>query len=249
MYQRRIARVASAIALLGVFGVAQATNGYSPTGFGTANKGLAGAGVALPQDAMAGATNPAGNFFVGERVDLGVAVFAPDRGFTADNNAGPPPAGPGQPSSIPPGDYDSRNDYFLIPLFGWNKRIDEVSTIGVLVGANGGMNTEYGDDVWRNFNNGSNIATSPTGVDFSQLFLGVPYARKLNERHTVGIMPILAVQRFKAEGLEPFQAFSVNPTKVTNNGHDYSWGYGIRVGWLGQVSESLTLGASAQSRL
>jgi len=249
MYQRRIARVASAIALLGVFGVAQATNGYSPTGFGTPNKGLAGAGVAFPQDAMAGATNPAGNFFVGNRIDLGAAVFAPDRGFTADDNAGPPPAGPGEPSSIPPGDYDSRNDYFLIPHFGWNRRIDEVSTIGVLVGANGGMNTEYGDDVWRNFNNGSNIATSPTGVDFSQLFLGVPYARKLNERHTVGIMPIVAVQRFKAEGLEPFQAFSVNPTKVTNNGHDYSWGYGIRFGWLGQVSESLTLGASAQSRL
>mgnify|MGYP001819951623 FL=1 len=37
MDQRWIARAASAIALLGVFGVAQATNGYSPTGFGTAN--------------------------------------------------------------------------------------------------------------------------------------------------------------------------------------------------------------------
>ena len=39
-------------ALLGTTTVAQATNGYSPTGFGTANKGLGGAGVALPQDAL-----------------------------------------------------------------------------------------------------------------------------------------------------------------------------------------------------
>jgi long-chain fatty acid transport protein len=244
MDRRFFARSALAGSLLGVLGVAQATNGYSPTGFGTANKGLAGAGVALPQDAMAGATNPAGNFFVGDRVDLGAAIFAPDRGFTADDNAAPPPV-----PSIPPGDYDSRNDYFLIPHFGWNKQIDEFSTIGVLVGANGGMNTEYGDDVWRNFNNPAGTASSPTGVDFAQLFLGVPYARKLNERHTVGIMPIIAVQRFKAEGLEPFQAFSVNPDKVTNNGHDYSYGYGVRIGWLGQMTDRLALGASAQSRL
>jgi len=234
---------------VGWLGVAQATNGYSPTGFGTVNKGLAGAGVALPQDAMAGATNPAGNFFVGDRIDLGAAIFAPDRGFTADNNAGPPPMAPSDPSSIPPGSYDSRNDYFLIPHFGWNKKIDEFSSIGVLVGANGGLNTEYGNDIWRNFNNPGGTASSPTGVDFSQLFLGVTYARKLNAQHTVGIMPIVAVQRFKAEGLEPFQAFSIHPDKVTNNGHDYSYGYGVRVGWLGQMTDRLALGASAQSRL
>jgi long-chain fatty acid transport protein len=234
-------------ALLGMLGTAQATNGYSPTGFGTANKGLAGAGVALPQDALAGATNPAGNFFVGERIDLGAALFAPDRGFKANPDIDPPPT-----PNIPPGSYDSRNDYFLIPHFGWNKPIDDDSTIGVLVGANGGMNTEYKDAVWRNFNHPQtpqNWASSPTGVDFSQLFLGVTYARKLNEQHTVGIMPIVAVQRFKAEGLEPFRNFSIHPSKVTNNGYDYSWGYGVRVGWLGQVNERLALGASAQSRL
>ena len=249
MGHKRFAWSSLLTAFVGLSSVALATNGYSPTGFGTTNKGMAGAGVALPQDAMAGATNPAGNFFVGDRVDLGAALFSPDRGFTADNNAGPPPTGPGQPSSIPPGSYDSRNDYFLIPHFGWNKQIDEVSAIGVLVGANGGLNTEYGDDVWRNFNNPGGTASTPTGVDFAQLFLGVTYARKLNEQHTVGIMPIIAVQRFEAQGLEPFQAFSINPDKVTNNGHDYSYGYGVRVGWHGQMTDRLALGASYQSRL
>lgn len=238
-------RSALAAGLLSVVTVAQATNGYSPTGFGTPNKGLAGAGVAFPQDALAGATNPAGNVYLGNRLDLGVAIFAPNRGFTADDNAAPAPP----PPSVPPGTYDSRNDFFLIPHAGWNKQIDEVSSIGVLVGANGGMNTEYGSAIWRNFNNPAGTASSPTGVDFSQLFMGIPYSRKLNERHAVGIMPIVAVQRFKAEGLEPFQGMSVAPTNVTNNGYDYSWGYGIRVGWLGQVNDRLTLGASAQSRL
>ena len=39
--------------------VAQATNGYFTHGYGTTNKGMAGAGVALPQDALTVATNPA----------------------------------------------------------------------------------------------------------------------------------------------------------------------------------------------
>ncbi|MCB1800837.1 MAG: outer membrane protein transport protein [Gammaproteobacteria bacterium] len=217
---------------------AAATNGYSPTGFGTINKGLAGAGVALPQDAMAGATNPAGMIEVGNRIDAGLALFAPDRGFTAET-----------PGPIALGTHNSRNDVFLIPHFGWSKPLDENRTIGILVGANGGMNTEYNSTVWQAFNSPGNIATSPTGVDFAQLFMGVSYAQRLSENHSVGIMPILAVQRFKAEGLEPFQALSTAATKVSNNGYDYSWGYGVRIGWLGQFGDRLSVGASAQSRL
>lgn len=224
--------------------LAQATNGYSPTGFGAANKGLAGAGVALPQDTLAGATNPAGMVLLGERMDLGVGLFKPDRGFIADDNAGTPP-----PGNVPAGRYESRNDVFLVPHFGWNTRLDERSTIGVLLGANGGMNTEYSSDVWRNFSSPGNVATAPTGVDLAQLFIGVPWSLRLNDRHAVGVMPIVAVQRFKAEGLEPFRVLSTAPDKVTNNGYDYSWGYGIRIGWLGRLSDQLSVGVSAQSRL
>jgi long-chain fatty acid transport protein len=231
-------RLAIASALISVAGVATATNGYSPTGFGTINKGLAGAGVALPQDAMAGATNPAGMVEVGDRIDAGVALFAPDRSFTAET-----------PGPIAQGTETSENDLFLIPHFGWNKQIDENRSIGILIGANGGMNTEYDTDVWRAFSSPGNVATAPTGVDFAQLFMGVSYGHRINENHSVGIMPILAVQRFKAEGLEPFQALSVDGSSVTNNGYDYSWGYGVRVGWLGQFGDRLSVGASAQSRL
>ena len=227
--------------------VVHGTNGYSPTGFGTTNKGLAGAGVALPQDALAGATNPAGMLMVGDRVDLGVALFNPNRGFTADNNGGPPFP------TIQPGTYDSSNDWFLVPSFGWNHRIDDDRSIGVLVGGNGGMNTDYPTDVWRNFTPPGAppqfTATAPTGVDFAQLFVGVPYAHRINANHTLGVMPIVAVQRFKAEGLEPFRGLSIDANAVTNNGYDYSWGYGIRVGWLGQLTDRLAAGASFQSRL
>ena len=217
---------------------AGATNGYSPTGFGTTNKGLAGAGVALPQDALAAATNPAGMVHLGHRLDVGAALFMPKRSFTANSDGG----------AIDPGTYDSNNDLFLVPHFGWNRPLDENSSVGISVGGNGGMNTEYDYPVWHNFA-APGVATAPTGVDLSQLFVGFTYARKLNDRNAIGVMPILAVQAFEATGLEPFQAFSVSPDQVTNNGHDYSWGYGIRVGWLGKLTDRLDVGVSAQSKL
>jgi long-chain fatty acid transport protein len=221
---------------------AHATNGYSPTGFGTINKGIAGAGVALPQDSLAAATNPAGMALVGHRVDTGVAMFSPsDRGFTADSNNNPQ-----QP--INAGKYTSKNDLFYIPYFGWNKPLSDSSSIGVSVGANGGMNTEYDSAVFNNFPGGS---SAPTGVDFAQLFVGFTYAQQVAENHWLGVMPILAYQRFKAEGLEPFDNpfASSAPGKVTNNGYDTSTGYGLRLGWLGNISDDVTLGVSWQSRL
>ena len=57
--------------------VANATNGYFAHGYSTKEKGLAGAGTAYSQDAMAAATNPAGMAFVGERLDVGAAFFSP----------------------------------------------------------------------------------------------------------------------------------------------------------------------------
>lgn len=231
---------------LGACFPAIATNGYSPTGFGTTNKGIAGAGVAFPQDTLAAATNPAGMGIVGHRMDAGAALFSPsDRGFTANNDAL-------SPLQIPPGKYSSENDLFLVPHFGWNKPLDDHSTVGVSLGGNGGMNTEYKSAVFSNFGAAFGIPTSsPTGVNFEQLFLGVTYSHKVSEGQWLGIMPIAAVQRFKAEGLEPFDnpMATTEMGKVTNNGYDFSWGYGLRIGWLGKVNDRLSFGASYQSRL
>ena len=166
-----------------------ATSGYSPTGFGTINKGMVGAGVALPQDAMTAATNPAGMALVGHRWDAGAALFSPSkRGYTANDTGDP------STNAIVPGDYISENNLFLVPHFGWNTQLTDTSTLGVSVGGNGGMNTEYDSAVFANFGAG----TAPTGVDFSQLFVGVTYAQSLNDNNWIGIMPILAVQQFEA---------------------------------------------------
>jgi long-chain fatty acid transport protein len=110
----------------------------------------------------------------------------------------------------------------------------------------------------RNLNpNGQFNATKPTGVDLIQVGIALSYSRQLTERHAIGIAPIFAIQRFKAEGLQPFTQigqdgqplFSVSPENVTNNGYDYSYGGGVRVGWIGTVADGLDLGVSYQTRL
>jgi long-chain fatty acid transport protein len=228
-----------------------ATNGYFSHGYGAKSKSMAGACTAMKFGTMCAATNPASLVHVGNRMDYGFALFWPSRSFTANNDASPigPPNGP---ASISAGTYESDNDLFIIPHFGYNHMLDENSSIGVAIDGNGGMNTEYGSAVFSNFGNPmmpSTMASSPTGIDLMQLFIGVTYSRKINAQHSVGITPVLAIQAFEAQGLQPFTMFSRHPDKVTNNGHDLSYGGGIRIGWLGEITDTLTLGASYQTKL
>jgi long-chain fatty acid transport protein len=58
---------------------ASATDGYFAHGYGVKSKGMGGVGIALPQDALAAATNPAGMGLIGDRVDIGVTWFRPTR--------------------------------------------------------------------------------------------------------------------------------------------------------------------------
>lgn len=93
--------------------------------------------------------------------------------------------------------------------------------------------------------NGVFTATTPTGVNLEQLFIQIPYTYKIDGgRQSVGIAPVFAIQRFEAEGLEPFRQLSIRPDDVTNNGTDWSYGAGLQFGWYGELSEQLALGAS-----
>ncbi|NIR46490.1 MAG: hypothetical protein GWM93_19295, partial [Gemmatimonadetes bacterium] len=113
---------------------------------------MAGAGVALPQDSLIAATNPAGMVHVGERIDVGVSLFSPMREyeassasaatgfFTVGPNTDPTFANTG---TVAAQSKESENEAFLVPQFGWNKMLTPDSSIGVSVYGNGGMNTQY----------------------------------------------------------------------------------------------------------
>lgn len=252
---------------------ANATNGYFGHGYGTKNKGLAGGGVALPQDAMITATNPAGLVFVSERADLGVAVFNPSPRSYSNSAGTTAPNGtncntlPGSSCPFTLGgvsnaqSIESDNDFFLIPHFAMNWLLDTQSSIGISVYGNGGMNTEYAggqaqhDDGSAAPMEGSLVTTPGTfgagtaGVNLEQLFFNTTYSKKMTQSSSWGISAILAYQRFKAQGLGTFQGFSTSPTNLTNNGVDDSFGYGAKFGIQGEVVNGLTLAASYQTRM
>ena len=75
------------------------------------------------------------------------------------------------------------------------------------------MNTDYPTNTFG--------AQSPTGVNLEQLFVGVPWAFKYNEKHAFSIMPVFVYQTFEAQGVGSFAPFSSAPTKLSNNGQEH----------------------------
>ena len=217
-----------------------ATNGYFTHGTSIAEKGLAGAGNAYSQDAMAASNNPAGMVFQGNRLDIGLALFAPTRSYTVTGTPNPPPA-----FSLQPGTFESDNDLFVIPQYGQNWMLNEESSIGVSVFGHGGMNTEYP---------GAGPGTGPyyagtAGVDLSQLFISTTYARKFSDSASWGISGIIAYQRFEATGVGSFAGFSEDPSKLSNNSTDSSTGFGVRLGIQAEVTPGITLGFAYQPEI
>jgi len=256
---------------------AQATNGYTMHGFGTAQKGMAGAGSALPMDSLIVYSNPAGLTKLKKRFDLELSFFNPsDRSYTANDDFSPIPFVP----HVDPGTYKSKNDWFLIPSLGMNWTLTDHSALALTLAGSGGMNTEYSDPVFKNFaappgsppappapagalfpgsppfpgspgnQNGQFTASGNTGVNLQQALIALSYAHDINENNTLAISPILAIQSIKVKGLEPFKAFSQTPDKVTGNGTDYSYGGGVRIGYLGTFAEDrFSVGISYQTKL
>jgi len=218
---------------------AQATNGYLVHGIGTRNKGLAGAGSALPQDSLAAAVNPAGLAFVGKRFDAGLSFFSPQREYTVNGN---PSQFPGT-FGLAPGTVKSDSELFFVPHFGANWKVGSQGSLGLAVYGQGGMNTDYPTNTF--------FGSTPTGVDLSQLFIAPTYATLLGSsgKHAIGITPILAAQFFRAEGLEAFGPFSSAPDKLTNNGHDTSLGFGVKVGYMGQWTKRFSFAIAYQSQI
>jgi long-chain fatty acid transport protein len=89
-----------------------ATNGYFSDGYGIKAEGLAGAGIAFPQDTLTVATNPAGLTAVADAFDIGADVFLPRRAATIDRGG------------VPVGFDGNASKTFYIPSIGYSRRVD-----------------------------------------------------------------------------------------------------------------------------
>jgi long-chain fatty acid transport protein len=220
--------------------LAHATNGYFRIGVGDKAESMGGVGIAMPQDSLAAATNPAGMAMVGDRVDFGLTWFKPNRSNTN--------ATPGFPAMPGPGTYDGNGkSNFFIPDFGYNKMIDANTALGITVYGAGGMNTQYDTNPF----DPTGGSFGPAGVNLSQLFIAPTWAKKINPTNAVGVSLVAVYQMFSATGLQAFQSpgFSTDATALTNNGTDTSTGVSLRLGWTGQVSDMVTLGATYQPKV
>lgn len=231
-------RIFAFMALAGLATGAQATNGYFAHGYGMKAKGMAGASTANTDDAFGGANNPASMAFAGNRFDLGVDLFSPRREFSR--------VGGGLPGNV-----ESDSNYFLIPEFGYTKMVNSNLGLGITVYGNGGMNTNYeGGQI----NCGAGPAnmlcgSGDLGVDLMQLIVAPTAAFKIAPNHSIGISPLLGYQRFKAEGLQAFSAISTDPANLSNRGYDSSFGYGVRLGYMGKITPTVTIGAAYASKM
>jgi len=241
--------VAAAVAAPSAF----ATNGYFSHGYGLTAKGMGGAATAMAKDTFGGANNPASMVWVGNRMDIGIVLFSPMRSASRTGST----TGAGSLN----GSADSDSEQFLIPEFGYNRMLDSKSSFGVTVYGNGGMNTDYpGGQIpagvcdtltFTTATGPFNLlcGTGKLGVDLMQLVIAPTLSYKFSNTQSVGVSPLLGYQRFKAEGLQGFAGFSSDSTKLTNNGYASSTGFGIRVGWMGKMSDAVTLGAAYSSKI
>lgn len=248
MNKIKMLKAAGAITALAVLASspALATEGYFSHGYGAINKSMAGAGVALSMDPMSQAINPASLTEVDSSFTADLSVFSPHRSYSVDGN---PPSNAdcgGMPCfGLGLGSYDSDRNYFFIPTLAGSYEIDDASAFGWAFYANGGMNTTWKEPSGGVFYGGK------TGVDLGQGFLQFTYSRELSPGISVGISPILAAQRFKAFGLDMFgfMGMSADDTKLTNNGYDWSYGYGGKIGVQADFGPGFSFGAAYQSQM
>jgi len=252
----KFTRVFAFMALAGLAGSAYATNGYFSHGYGMKAKGMAGASTTNTEDTFFGANNPAAAVFAGNRIDLGADLFSPIREYSRTGSFDG--AGFGGTGFFD-GSVESDAELFLIPEFGYNRMVNSNLALGVTVYGNGGMNTDYETgqlDMGMCMQGPPNgqpanmlCGQGALGVDLMQLIIAPTAAFKIAPNHSIGISPLLGYQRFKAYGLQGFSPLSNDPGNLTNNGVDDAFGWGVRVGYLGKITPTITIGAAYASKM
>lgn len=271
MQRKKITQLATVIATLLVTTPLWATNGYFTHGTGTKNKGMAGSGMALPEDAIAIANNPAATLATTGKYDLGVAIFSPLRSYkTSDSQIN----GNFGAFTIGPNDLDSDNEIFFIPHMAGSWKISDESAWGAAFYGKGGMNTTWNGGTATFDPDGPGPAPVMTlpgtyggglfggkgaaGVDLSQAFLDISYARSIGENFTWGASLTGVMQVFAARGVGTFAAFTetfaasggtVFPDSLSNNSHDQSYGIGGKIGIQWNVTEKVTFAGSYQPKI
>lgn len=240
---------------------ALATNGYFNHGMGTKNKAMGGAGIALPDEAMAIVNNPAVATRVSGRSEIGLAFFKP-----RSNYASGPSTLNGQDGSftIGPQAIDAETQVMMVPYWSRVWEMDSDSAFGTALYMRSGINTRYtggtatfdpdGDGPMGIVTQPGTFGDGDASWRLFQTMLDLSYAKDIGDDLSWGIAAVLATQRFKAEGLANFAPLTETyadsggttmPENLSGNGNDHSYGAGLKMGlhwqWTPKVSVGLML--------
>jgi long-chain fatty acid transport protein len=176
--------------------------------------------------------NPASAAFLGDRVDLDADLFFPDRSSSITGNV----FGPDQEFQ------GNKIKTFVIPEGGVVYQLPHNLAFDLALYGNGGLDTNYGTNPYARFG-----AQGAAGVDLEQLFVSPTLAWQFAPGQSIGISLNIVDEFFRDGGLGIFSGFSEAPGNVNHQGEDSSFGEGVRVGYLGQITPWLSVGASWQS--
>jgi long-chain fatty acid transport protein len=131
----------------------------------------------------------------------------------------------------------SEGNYFLAPNMGYVSEDWGPLKLGFAMYGNG-LATDFDENMFT-LNNPAFDGNPNVGVGLVQVSMAMTGAFKLTDSQSVGVSVIPILQGFRARGLQSFASpvYSSNPEYVTDNGSDYEWGFGGRVGWLGRFLE------------
>lgn len=235
---RRSGRLFLSLGIAGVIGlapgIAAATDGYFLHGLGAKAKAMGGAGIALPQDAMAIATNPATATELGHRLDIGFDLFLPDREAVTRGTA----------SGINRRYDGNATDLFAMGDIAYVRPVSGRFAVGLALYASGGLNTDYRGNPYETFG-----ATGNAGSDLKQGFIVPTVAFRIAEGHSIGVSAVGVVQSLEVEGIGGFAGFSTDPENFSDRGTGISHGGGFKLGYFGRLGDRFAIGAYYQSKL
>lgn len=229
--------------------------------------GMAAACISHPIDSLAGAYNPAGMGDVGDRFDL-EAAWVRDRGHARvkgnialnpithrpiiDPTTGQPVLNP-----FTNGKFNGMRTKDVFPVgFGLNKiwcfGCDWHLATGIVVYNRNYQKTTYKHALPL-------LGTTKAGLEYVNETVSPIVAVTWCNSHTIGVSANYQIERIKVNGLQnfavPVSPFfplvpggSLFPNNVTNRGYGWSTGWGVTIGYLGHITDCLTIGLTYQPK-
>lgn len=240
MHAARNRALALAVSAIIFPALTHATNGMFMIGYGPKSVAMGGTAIANPQDSLAGAVNPATISAFNIRADADATFFVPSASATIRRDA---------PDEIT---QDSRANRFVIPNMGMAMRFNRKISFGFSAVGAGGGGSRYNYNLYNATAGAGGDPNQTLGVNLMVMQMNPTIAFRPAKNHSVGASLVLSLQTFRAFGLGYFTQFTRDQDNrfLTNRGNDWSYGAGVRLGWMGEfMDDRLILGVSGTSKV